>query len=84
MNDHQFTPAVVTIRAGDSVVWVNRSGAPHTATADDGSFDTGNVRPGASATVKFNKPGTYPYYCIYHGARGGVGMSGKVIVMPAG
>jgi plastocyanin len=31
-------------------------------------------------TYTFNAAGTYRYYCVAHGSRGGVGMSGTVVV----
>ena len=33
------------------MTFTNNDTAPHTATADDGAFDTGEIAPGASATV---------------------------------
>ncbi len=44
----------------------------HTATADDGSFDTGTITPGASsAGVTFNTVGTFAYHCKIHAAMHG-------------
>jgi plastocyanin len=39
---------------------------PHDASAQDGSWSTGEIAPGKSATVKFDKPGTYTYICKDH------------------
>ena len=39
---------------------------PHTATADDSSFDTGDLDKGDSKSVTFDKPGTFTYYCRFH------------------
>ena len=44
----------------------------HTATAEEGAFDTGNIDPGASATVTFDAPGTYTYVCTDHSSMTGV------------
>ena len=38
-----YNPDPVTIQEGGKVIWINRDSAPHTATADDGSFDTGEL-----------------------------------------
>jgi plastocyanin len=45
----------------------NDDSTAHTLTADDDrSFDSGTVQPGASATVKAPKAGTYAYHCTIH------------------
>lgn len=63
----RFEPAVVHVRAGDTVTWTNRALAtPHTATALDASFDTGVVNPGGSAAVVFAAPGSFDYFCQIH------------------
>ncbi|MEP7286123.1 MAG: cupredoxin domain-containing protein [Chloroflexota bacterium] len=81
MKDFEFADKAITITAGQSVVFANQGTKKHTATADDNSFDTGVVAPGtSSAPVKFDKPGTYPYYCQFHGGPGGVDMSGTITV----
>jgi plastocyanin len=66
MKDFLFSPATVTVHVGDLITWRNTGKAPHTATADDGSFDTGTVTPGQSASHMFTRPGTFTYYCTIH------------------
>jgi len=39
-----FNPSVLEVRPGDQIRWVNRDISPHTATAEDGSWDTGELR----------------------------------------
>ncbi|MCE7989929.1 MAG: hypothetical protein DYG89_52950 [Caldilinea sp. CFX5] len=78
--DFAFNAPTVTVPTGATVTWVNRGNAKHSATADDGSFDTGLLDPGASGSVTFTQPGSYPYSCVLHGGSGGVGMAGTVIV----
>lgn len=73
-----FDPASITVRVGDSVTWRNEDSAPHTATADDGSFDTGNLGDGASASVTFQQAGTFGYLCTIHPS-----MRGTVVVQAA-
>lgn len=81
VSDSQFTPAQVTINVGDSVMWVNEGSLPHNVNADDGSFRSGDPSTGAwTYTFTFTTPGTYPYHCEVHGAPGGIGMSGTIIV----
>ena len=81
MKDFQFDPKPITVKAGDSITWKNDGTKKHTATADDGSFDTAVVAPGTtSQPIKFDKPGTYAFYCQFHGGPGGVDMSATIIV----
>ena len=48
------------------MIWQNMDSAPHTATADDGSFDTGTLEKGKLKSETFKEPGTYTYYCEIH------------------
>lgn len=80
MTDNEFTPGTLHIKPGQTVTWVNNGQAVHTVTADDGSFNSQNVQPGAEYRRTFTVPGRYPYYCELHGAAGGYGMSGVIIV----
>lgn len=61
-----FAPAELRVAAGTTVTWTNRDSIPHTATADDGSFDTGTLDPGASDAVTFDTAGTFAYVCAFH------------------
>jgi plastocyanin len=61
-----YEPDPVTIEAGGKVTWINRDAAPHTATADDGSFDTETLEEGKLKSETFKQPGTYPYFCEIH------------------
>ena len=83
MKDFEFEPKTVTIAAGSTVTWVNSGTKKHSATADDGSFDTGLLTAGQSKAVKFDKPGTFQYYCQLHGGPNGDGMSATIVVTSA-
>jgi LPXTG-motif cell wall-anchored protein len=61
-----FAPKTVTVSQGDTVSWTNRDGTAHSATADDGSFDTGLLDKGSSATHTFSQAGTFQYHCTPH------------------
>ena len=67
--DSFFEPVNMTVTAGSTVTWTNVGQMPHTVTADDGSFVSGNLKPDASFSFTFTKPGTYHYYCEYHGRK---------------
>jgi plastocyanin len=64
--DFHFTPATLTIHVGDTVTWTNSGPSGHTATARDGSFNTGQLSRGHSASHTFTAPGTYAYFCSIH------------------
>jgi LPXTG-motif cell wall-anchored protein len=66
IRDFSYGPATVTVNAGDSVTWVNNGPTKHSATAQDGSFDTGLLAKGASASHTFTKAGTFAYVCSIH------------------
>jgi plastocyanin len=76
-----FVPGTITVKVGTLIVFSNQSTEQHTATADDGSFATGVLQPGTeSKPFLMSKPGTYAYFCEFHGGAGHVGMSGVIIV----
>ena len=52
-----FSPGSATITVGTPVAWTNTTAAPHTATADGGTFDTSTVNPGQTTTITFSSPG---------------------------
>ena len=78
--DNEFVPKELYIKAGQTVTWVNNGQTIHTVTADDNSFDSGNFATGAEYTHTFTQPGRYAYFCKLHGASGGVGMAGVIVV----
>ena len=61
-----YDPDPVRIEEGGKVTWVNRDSAPHTATAEDGSFDTGTITTDKLKSESFKQPGTYTYFCQVH------------------
>ncbi len=61
-----YDPPVLTVKVGDSVTFVNEDSAPHTATATNGAFDTGNLRRNAQSTLTFTTAGVYDYFCVIH------------------
>jgi plastocyanin len=66
MVDFEFEPATAKIQVGGKVIWQNEGEAPHTATADDGSFDTGTVEAGKLKSENLKEPGTFTYICEIH------------------
>lgn len=83
---NRFDPAIITITAGESVTWnwPERSGFHNVVPDGDEPPTSGRLQEGPDTyTYTFEEPGTYRYYCLAHGALGGVGMSGQVIVEPS-
>ena len=70
-----FAPATLHVAVGATVTTTNRDSATHTWTADDGSFSSGNLDQGKSATHTFTKAGTFAYHCEIHPS-----MKGTVVV----
>lgn len=66
--DFAFSPEQVEVAAGTELTWANDDPAAHTVTADDGTFDSGTLDPGADFAVRINDPGTYRYACLIHPA----------------
>ncbi len=64
--DFAYDPDPVRVQEGGKVIWMNEDAAPHTATADDGSFDTGTIEEGKIQSETFKEPGTYAYHCEIH------------------
>lgn len=82
MKGFAFLPRTLRVKKGTTVVFVNQDPAKHTATADDGLFDSRDINPGQTYSRTFNQPGTFPYYCVFHGDKGGAGMAGTIMVEP--
>jgi len=64
--DNFFDVADIAIEPGTTVYWSNEGQVPHTVTADDGSFDSGQLNPGDSYIVNFLGSGVVSYHCELH------------------
>jgi plastocyanin len=70
-----FSPASLTVTAGTTVMWTNNDNMTHTVTADDDSFDSGNIAMGTKYSKLFSTAGTYSYHCTIH-----PNMKGTIVV----
>jgi Cupredoxin-like domain len=68
----------VTVHVGDTITWTNNGPSTHTATARDGSFNTGPLKRGQSASHTFTHAGTFAYICQIHPF-----MHGTIVVLAA-
>lgn len=80
ISNFEFTPREITVPENTTVRWVNEGGR-HNVQADDGSFKSPTLMAGDRFEHKFEKPGTYPYHCSFHGDKGGKDMAGVVKVV---
>jgi plastocyanin len=71
----KFEPESLTVKRGDIIVWVNKDFFPHTATAQDRTFDSRDIGTNKSWKYVAKKDGTFPYICTLHPA-----MKGTLIV----
>ncbi len=65
-NDACYAPSNVKVALGGTIIWNNVDSAAHTATASDGSFDSGLMMAEKSFSYKFNTAGTFDYACTVH------------------
>ncbi len=95
MGFDSYSPASVTIRAGETVEWRNTSVITHTVTDDPQRakvptdaglpagaqpFDSGDIPAGQIYLRLFPEAGTYRYFCTHHETDG---MVGTIVVKPA-
>ena len=68
MNGSQsFSPNPATVKVGQTVAWKNADAITHTATANGGAFNTGNIAAGAtSSPVMMSTAGSFDYHCSIH------------------
>lgn len=62
----KFVPDQLTVKPGDTIVWTNFDIAPHTATAEDKSWDTGTIKKGQAKSVVVKDAMTLDYFCRFH------------------
>ena len=75
IGNNAFNPAQLHVAPGTTVTFVNNDTVPHTATADNGAFDTKELPPGYSMDVFLDGEGTVPYHCELHPE-----MKGSIVV----
>ncbi|UMP05895.1 cupredoxin family copper-binding protein [Amycolatopsis sp. EV170708-02-1] len=68
MQGYAYSPAALTVRAGDTVTWMQHDQAPHdvVTTSAPAAFRSPQLSAGQSWSHTFTKPGTYSYYCSVH------------------
>ena len=85
--DDEFSPKVLRVEPGTTVIWESGGANNHNVIASDGSwqaissdyFEYGIITKGDQYEHTFNEPGVYEYYCPYHGTNN-KGMVGTIVV----
>jgi plastocyanin len=77
--NYAYSPKVISIQAGDKVIWTGLS-LIHSVTGDTPPETMCGASFPGSCTNVFSTPGTYLYHCINHGS---FGMTGVVNVAAA-
>lgn len=62
----RFDPAAVAVVAGGTVSWAHEGSLPHTVTASDGAFDSGDLAGGETFSFTAEEAGTIDYACSIH------------------
>ena len=76
MTGGAYSPQVLAVAVGDTVVWTNKDTVNHTTVSDNALlWDSGNLKPGASYSHVFKAPGSYVYHCAIHPS-----MTGTIVV----
>ena len=75
--DASFSPQILAINAGDTVVWTNKGSKNQTVTSNSNLWDSGNLKPGQTYKRVFAQPGRYEYRTNLTN-----GMNGTIIVGP--
>jgi plastocyanin len=66
MRGMAFGPNRIEIAAGTTITWTNNDPLAHTITADDRSWDSGEIAPGQTWSHTFTQPGEFAFHCTPH------------------
>lgn len=66
IRDMEFRPVELTVRAGDTVVWINRDFVPHTATAPDSAWTSPPLAQGERWSTVASGLEVGRYLCAFH------------------
>lgn len=67
LSDIAFDPSEIEVEPGTTITFVHEDGGiPHTVTAEDGSFDSGQIADGDQFEVTVQETGEIPFFCEIH------------------
>ncbi len=79
LGDFFFAPQTLTVTPGTTVVWTMDGQRTNTVTADDGSWDSGDLNHGDLFSHEFGRPGVFHYHSRYY-----AWMTGTIVVQAGG
>ncbi len=77
IDNFTFNPQQVTVKAGDTVTWVNHDDIPHTVTSKTLVFRSKAMDTDDKFSFTFATPGSFAYFCSLHPH-----MTGTIVVEP--
>ena len=76
IREFEFTAQDRAVSPGDTVVWINRDIVSHTATAQDGSWDSGEIESGRRWEMVVRASTLPAYFCAFHPS-----MKGRLVIV---
>ena len=75
LDNFSFAPTVASVPVGTTITWTNRDDIPHIVVSTDRRFKSPVLDTDERFSYRFDKPGTYQYFCSLHPK-----MTGRVVV----
>jgi len=66
IDNFSFAPTPTTVAIGTTVTWSNRDDAPHNVVSTDRHFKSPVLDTGDQFSHRFERAGTYTYFCSLH------------------
>jgi plastocyanin len=66
IDNFTFNPQQITVKAGDTVTWVNHDDIPHTVTSKTMTFRSKAMDTDDKFSFTFATPGKFDYFCSLH------------------
>jgi plastocyanin len=66
IDNFTFAPALLTVKTGTTVRWLNEDDIPHTVASSTRAFKSKALDTDDSFSFTFGAPGTYEYFCSLH------------------
>ncbi|WP_428643352.1 plastocyanin/azurin family copper-binding protein [Roseibium sp.] len=66
ISSFRFKPRHLVVKVGDIIRWTNEDIAPHTATATEASWDTGEIVKGGNGSIRVTEGLETTYFCVFH------------------